>query len=214
MPQGDADRREDREGRRRSTNIESIVHASDAVMVARGDLGVELPFEEVPLAQKRIIRLGEPARPPGDHGDADARVDGHAPAPDARRGERRRQRDPRRHRRGDALGRDGRRAVSAARRRGDARIIPEIETHQPARRSPRAAIAARCGRSARHDGGDDRRRDRAAAVRMLGAPLRRRVHEERLHGAHRRVAAARACPILALTDQSSARTASSRWSGA
>jgi pyruvate kinase len=38
-------------------NIESIVQASDAVMVARGDLGVELPFEEVPLAQKRIIAL-------------------------------------------------------------------------------------------------------------------------------------------------------------
>ncbi len=39
------------------TNIESIVRASDAVMVARGDLGVELPFEEVPLVQKRIIKL-------------------------------------------------------------------------------------------------------------------------------------------------------------
>jgi len=38
-------------------NIESIVNASDAVMVARGDLGVELPFEAVPLAQKRIITL-------------------------------------------------------------------------------------------------------------------------------------------------------------
>ncbi|HSJ64770.1 MAG TPA: pyruvate kinase [Gemmatimonadaceae bacterium] len=38
-------------------NIEGIVHASDAVMVARGDLGVELPFEEVPIAQKRIITL-------------------------------------------------------------------------------------------------------------------------------------------------------------
>jgi pyruvate kinase len=45
-------------------NIESIVRSSDAVMVARGDLGVELPFEEVPYAQKRIIslcnRLGRP----------------------------------------------------------------------------------------------------------------------------------------------------------
>ncbi|MGQ0640753.1 MAG: pyruvate kinase [Gemmatimonadaceae bacterium] len=39
------------------TNIESIVQASDAVMVARGDLGVELPFEKVPIAQKTIIRL-------------------------------------------------------------------------------------------------------------------------------------------------------------
>jgi pyruvate kinase len=38
-------------------NIEDILKASDAVMVARGDLGVELPFEEVPIAQKRIIAL-------------------------------------------------------------------------------------------------------------------------------------------------------------
>jgi pyruvate kinase len=37
--------------------IESILQATDGVMVARGDLGVELPFEEVPLVQKRIIRL-------------------------------------------------------------------------------------------------------------------------------------------------------------
>ncbi len=39
------------------TQIEGILRATDAVMVARGDLGVELPFEEVPLVQKRIIRL-------------------------------------------------------------------------------------------------------------------------------------------------------------
>jgi pyruvate kinase len=38
-------------------NLEEIVRLSDAVMVARGDLGVELPPEEVPLAQKRIVRV-------------------------------------------------------------------------------------------------------------------------------------------------------------
>jgi len=37
--------------------LEDILAATDAVMVARGDLGVELPFERVPLAQKRIIQL-------------------------------------------------------------------------------------------------------------------------------------------------------------
>jgi len=38
-------------------NIEEIIEASDAVMVARGDLGVETPAEEVPIHQKNIIRL-------------------------------------------------------------------------------------------------------------------------------------------------------------
>ncbi|CAN5556918.1 pyruvate kinase [soil metagenome] len=36
-------------------NLDSIVQAFDGLMVARGDLGVELPLEEVPMVQKRII---------------------------------------------------------------------------------------------------------------------------------------------------------------
>ena len=45
-------------------NLEAIVLAFDAVMVARGDLGVELPLESVPLVQKRAIQMArENARP-------------------------------------------------------------------------------------------------------------------------------------------------------
>jgi pyruvate kinase len=43
---------------------EDIIRAADCVMVARGDLGIELPIEEVPLAQKKLLRLaGQLARP-------------------------------------------------------------------------------------------------------------------------------------------------------
>lgn len=39
------------------TNLEEIIAASDAVMIARGDLGVEVPYEELVFWQKRIIKL-------------------------------------------------------------------------------------------------------------------------------------------------------------
>jgi pyruvate kinase len=43
---------------------EEILRVSDCVMVARGDLGIELPIEEVPVAQKRLLELaGAHARP-------------------------------------------------------------------------------------------------------------------------------------------------------
>jgi len=52
---------EDQQGLR---NLEAIIGASDAVMVARGDLGIECPCEQIPIIQKRIvgacIKAGKP----------------------------------------------------------------------------------------------------------------------------------------------------------
>ena len=39
--------------------LRDIMRMADGVMVARGDLGVEMPFEDVPIVQKRILRLGQ-----------------------------------------------------------------------------------------------------------------------------------------------------------
>jgi pyruvate kinase len=45
-------------------NLQGIVDAFDGIMVARGDLGVELPIEEVPLVQKHCIELAREAAKP------------------------------------------------------------------------------------------------------------------------------------------------------
>jgi pyruvate kinase len=46
------------------TNLESIVREADGIMVARGDLGIEIPYEELPIVQRRIVktclRVGKP----------------------------------------------------------------------------------------------------------------------------------------------------------
>ena len=43
---------------------EAIIRAADCAMVARGDLGIELPIEDVPIAQKQLLRIaGRLARP-------------------------------------------------------------------------------------------------------------------------------------------------------
>lgn len=45
-------------------NLSAIIKESDAIMIARGDLGVELPLEDVPLIQKRIIEKCKAAARP------------------------------------------------------------------------------------------------------------------------------------------------------
>lgn len=47
------------------SNLEDIIQASDGLMVARGDLGIEIPYESLPLVQRRAVRtcqrMGKPA---------------------------------------------------------------------------------------------------------------------------------------------------------
>jgi pyruvate kinase len=46
------------------TDIDEIIQATDAIMVARGDLGVEIPFQQVPLLQKMIVKKSMKAAKP------------------------------------------------------------------------------------------------------------------------------------------------------
>jgi pyruvate kinase len=38
-------------------NLEAIVYEADGIMVARGDLGIEIPYEELPIVQRRIVKM-------------------------------------------------------------------------------------------------------------------------------------------------------------
>ena len=52
------------ESARGLSNIDEIIREADGIMVARGDMGVEMPLETVPIAQKNIIRKGYLAAKP------------------------------------------------------------------------------------------------------------------------------------------------------
>lgn len=43
-------------------NLEEIIQASDGAMIARGDLGAQIPLEEVPSVQEKIVQLIQAAK--------------------------------------------------------------------------------------------------------------------------------------------------------
>ena len=98
--------------RRRSTGSNDIVALADAVMVARGDLGVELPPEAVPPLQNKIVACARAFGKPVVV--ATQMLESMITLADAdpRRGQRRRDRDLRRRRRGHAVGGKRRRRIS------------------------------------------------------------------------------------------------------
>ena len=149
---------------------EEILKVSDCVMVARGDLGVEMPIEEVPMIQKRLLALaGAMARPSIT---ATQMLDSMVTSsrPDARRGRRRGQRHPRRHRRGHALPGDRGRPSPGAGHRDHGRRRPHDRARGALRELDRDARAPRRARPRLHDRALGLRRRARAQPRRARRP--------------------------------------------
>ena len=93
--------------------IDDIIRLSDAIMVARGDLGVEVPHEEVPGRQKELVRACRLAVKPVIVATQMLEFYGRCANADPCGGLRRRDRDLRRRRRCHAVGGIGRGSISA-----------------------------------------------------------------------------------------------------
>ncbi len=122
-------------------NLEEIIDAFDGIMVARGDLAVELPLEAVPVVQKRAVEMCRRMAKPVIVATQMLESMTHAPVPRAPR-PRTSPRRPRRRGRRHAIRRDERRRLPVVTVQTMARIVESTEEHGLERIRPFSASRA------------------------------------------------------------------------